>query len=151
MIYRIVTYDRPTELMKGSVPIPWNVLSEVKRIAGFQPQDDGLGEYELNEEQTRQIARIMGFYPNTARFYYYVEPYDVPEDDGLQPDFGQTEMANVPPDDIRPDPDPTAALARGIRELAAAASLTQIFPGGPLLRLSERSHVSLAETAGDRG
>jgi hypothetical protein len=68
MIYRIVTYDRATE-----------------RIAGFGPQDDGLGEYPLDEAQTRQVARILDFNPEPDRFYYYVEPYEPPEDDGLQP------------------------------------------------------------------
>jgi hypothetical protein len=85
MIYRIVTYDRATERMKGSMSIPPRVLGEVKRIAGFGPQDDGLGEYPLDEAQTRQVARILDFNPEPDRFYYYVEPYEPPEDDGLQP------------------------------------------------------------------
>ena len=85
MIYRVVTYDRATERMKGSVPIPLGVLEQIKRIAGFGPQDDGLGEYPLDEAQTRQVARILDFNPEPDRFYYYVEPYEPPEDDGLQP------------------------------------------------------------------
>jgi hypothetical protein len=85
MIYRVVTYDRATEQMRGKLPVPPSVLNEVKRVAGFQPQDDGLGEYPLDEEQTRHIARILGFRPEPNRFYYYVEPYEPPEDDdGLQ-------------------------------------------------------------------
>jgi hypothetical protein len=85
MIYRIVTYDRATDRMKGNLPIPPNALDEIKRIAGFGPQDDGLGEYPLDEIQTRQVARILDFNPEPDRFYYYVEPYEPPEDDGLQP------------------------------------------------------------------
>jgi hypothetical protein len=85
MIYRIVTYDRATERMKGSMSIPVGVLAQVKRVAGFGRQDDGLGEYPLNEAQTRQVARILDFNPEPDRFYYYVEPYEPPEDDGLQP------------------------------------------------------------------
>jgi hypothetical protein len=85
MIYRIVTYDRATERMKGNLPIPSSVLEEIKRIVGFGPQDDGLGEYPLDEGQTRQVARILDFNPEPDRFYYYVEPYEPPEDDdGLQ-------------------------------------------------------------------
>jgi hypothetical protein len=57
---------------------------EAKRIAGFQPQDDGLGEYRLNEEQTAKIASLPGFHPEPDRFFYYVEPYEPPEDSGLQ-------------------------------------------------------------------
>ena len=85
MIYRIVTYDRTTERMKGNLPIPSSVLKEIKRIAGFGPKDDGLGEYPLNEAQTRQVAQILDFNPEPNRFYYYFEPYEPPEDDdGLQ-------------------------------------------------------------------
>jgi hypothetical protein len=84
MIYRIVTYDKKTERMKGSLPIPLSVLEQIKRIAGFGPQDDGLGEYPLDEGQTRQIAGILGFRPDPQHFYYYLEPYEPPEDDGLQ-------------------------------------------------------------------
>ena len=45
MIYRaLLTYDKTTERMKGNLPIPLSVLDQVKRIAGFGPKDDGLGE-----------------------------------------------------------------------------------------------------------
>jgi len=86
MIYRIVTYDRTTDRMKGNLPIPSSVLEQIKRIAGFGPKDDGLGEYPLDEAQTRRVARILDFNPELDRFYYYVEPYEPPkDDDGLQP------------------------------------------------------------------
>jgi hypothetical protein len=86
MIYRIVTYDRTTDRMKGNLPIPSSVLKQIKRIAGFGPNDDGLGEYPLDEAQTRQVARILDFNPEPDRFYYYVEPYEpTKDDDGLQP------------------------------------------------------------------
>jgi hypothetical protein len=84
MIYRIVTYDKTTERMRGHLPIPPSVVEQIKGIAGFGPQDDGLGEYPLGEEQTRQIAGILGFQADPQHFYYYVEPYEPPEDDGLQ-------------------------------------------------------------------
>ena len=80
MIYRIVTYDRTTDRMKGNLPIPSSVLEQIKRIAGFGPKDDGLGEYPLDKVQTRQVAGILDFNPNQIVFYYYVESYDPPED-----------------------------------------------------------------------
>src|SRR5437870_135704 len=61
MIYRVVTYDRTTEHMKGSLIVPPSILARVKKIAGFQPRDDGLGEYALDEAQTRRVAKILGF------------------------------------------------------------------------------------------
>jgi len=84
MLYRVVTYDRTTEQMKGSLVVPPSVLSRVKKIAGFKPRDDGLGEYPLGDEQTRQVAKILGFRPEPDRFFYYVEPYDPPDDSGFQ-------------------------------------------------------------------
>jgi hypothetical protein len=84
VIYRIVTYDRSSEVMKGSLVVPPSVAARVKKIAGFQPTDDGLGEYPLDEAQTRQVAKVLGFRPEPNRFYYYVEPYDPPEDSGFQ-------------------------------------------------------------------
>ena len=86
MIYRaLLTYDKTTERMKGNLPIPSSVLDQVKRIAGFGPKDDGLGEYPLDEAQTRQVARILDFNPEPDRFYYYVEPHEpLEDDDGLQ-------------------------------------------------------------------
>jgi hypothetical protein len=61
MIYRVVTYDRSTERMKGAMPVPPFVLDKINKIAGFKPQDDGLGEYLLDEDQTRQVAQILAF------------------------------------------------------------------------------------------
>ena len=78
MIYRVVTYDKATERMKENLPIPPSMLEEIKRIAGLGPQDDGLGEYPLDEEQTRQVARILSFNPEPGHFYYYIEPYEPP-------------------------------------------------------------------------
>lgn len=83
MIYRIVTYAKATERMAGALAIPPHLVAQAKTIAGFQPQDDGLGEYPLDEAQTRKIAGILGFYPEPDRFFYHVEPYE-PPDNGLQ-------------------------------------------------------------------
>ena len=84
MIYRVVTYDRTSERMKGSLVVPPSVLAKVKKIAGFKAEDDGLGEYPLDEMQTKQVAKILGFRPEADRFYYSVEPYDPPDDSGFQ-------------------------------------------------------------------
>jgi hypothetical protein len=83
MIYRIVTYDRATEAMKGSLVVPPSALAKVKRIAGFKREDDGLGEYPLDDTQAKKVAMLLGFHPEPDRFYYYVEPYE-PEDSGFR-------------------------------------------------------------------
>jgi hypothetical protein len=83
MIYRVVSYDRTSERMKGSLVVPPSVLAKVKKVAGFKPKDDGLGEYPLDETQTKQVAKILGFRPEADKFYYSVEPYDPPSDSGF--------------------------------------------------------------------
>jgi hypothetical protein len=88
MIYRVVIYDRVSEQMKGSLVVPPSVLAKVKRIAGFKPEDDGLGEYPLDDAQTTKIAKVLGFRPEVDRFFYYVEPYDPPDDSGFQNAIG---------------------------------------------------------------
>jgi hypothetical protein len=91
MIYRIVTYDRRSERMRGNLRIPPHAVDQIKKIAGFQPNDDGQGEYLLDEEQLRRIAQQLEFRPEPEKFYYYVEPYQPPEDDGLQQTVGEAE------------------------------------------------------------
>lgn len=86
MIYRVVSYNRTSEHMKGSLVVPPGLTAKIKKIAGFKPEDDGLGEYLLDEIQTKKVAKILGFRPEADRFYYYVEPYDPPEDLGFQPE-----------------------------------------------------------------
>ena len=85
MMYRIVTYDKATERMRGCLVVPPAMLAKVKKFAGFQAQDDGLGEYPLDETQTKKVAKLLGFRPEPERFFYSVEPYDPPEDSGFQP------------------------------------------------------------------
>ena len=82
MIYRIVTYDKATDRMAGNLPIPWPQVGKIRKIAGVQPRDDGLGEYPLDTKQVRQIAEILQFRPEPERFYYCLEPFDQP-DNGL--------------------------------------------------------------------
>jgi hypothetical protein len=86
MLYRVVTYDRASERMRGSMIVPPVVLVKVQKIAGFRLQDDGLGEYPLDEGQTRKVAKLLGFHPEPERFFYYVEPCEAPQDSGLQPE-----------------------------------------------------------------
>jgi hypothetical protein len=90
VIYRVATYDRTTEHMKGTLIVPPSIVARVKKIAGFRPRDDGLGEYPLDDEQTRRVAKILGFRPEPNRFHYYIEPYDPPEESGFQQETSTT-------------------------------------------------------------
>jgi hypothetical protein len=43
-----------------------------------------LGEYPLNEDQTRQISHVFRFNPESSRFYYYLKPFEPLEGDSAQ-------------------------------------------------------------------
>lgn len=94
MIYRIVTYDRATERMVANLPIPWTFVAEIRKIAGVTPFDDGMGEYELTDEQVCRIAQILRFRPEPELFFYYLEPFDQP-DGGLS--RGTVSLGEPPP------------------------------------------------------
>jgi len=113
MSYRVVTYDRAAERMTGSIAIPSHLLSKVKRIAGFQPQDDGLGEYPIGEEQTKLVAQTLGFNPEPGLFFYYVEPYDPPEERG--PPSARAGTEPTPANHLRPDTRQKNNATRGVR------------------------------------
>lgn len=85
MMYRIVTYGRPDERMRGSLVVPNGAVAWAKEVAGVEPNDDGLGEYLLSEDQTRMLGQYLGFKPEPEHFYYYLEPYEAAEDTGLRP------------------------------------------------------------------
>jgi hypothetical protein len=85
MMYRVVTYGRSDEKMRGSLVIPNGAVAWAKQVAGVRPEDDGLGEYLLSEEQARSLAQYLGFKPEPEHFYYYLEPYEPPENTGFQP------------------------------------------------------------------
>jgi hypothetical protein len=36
------------------------------------------------------VAKLLGFRPETDRFYYHLEPYDPPEDSGFQQETSPT-------------------------------------------------------------
>jgi hypothetical protein len=85
MIYRIVTYGRIDERMRGSLVIPSSSVPWAKEVARVSAEDDGLGEYPLDVEQTKTLAQHLGFKPEPEHFYYCLEPYEPPENTGFQP------------------------------------------------------------------
>ena len=83
VLYRIVTYDKPTEQMKGNLPIPLSALEQIKGIVDFVPKFDDPRKYPLDEKQIRQIAGLLGFRPDQERFFYYIEPFELFDETAL--------------------------------------------------------------------
>jgi hypothetical protein len=84
MMYRVVTYGRGDDRIRGTMIIPGGLVPWVKSMAGLTPSDDGMGEYLLNENQIRRLAQYLHFKPEPEYFYYYIEPYITAEATGLQ-------------------------------------------------------------------
>jgi hypothetical protein len=78
IVYRLVGYDKETERKTGEFALPDEKLAAVKEMAGFKPTDDGLGDYPLNDDQARDIARLLNLKIDCDAYTYYVEPYEKP-------------------------------------------------------------------------
>jgi hypothetical protein len=73
MRYRIILYDRATEEADGLISIPRKHLGRVLGIAGvIDPNEPG--ELPLDEGQIGEIAKLIGFAADVARFHYHLEP-----------------------------------------------------------------------------
>jgi hypothetical protein len=73
MRYRVIFYNRDTDLVGGLIEVPGRYLGKVLAIAGIENASE-LGEYPLTQEQVRDIATLIGFRPDTSRFHYHLEP-----------------------------------------------------------------------------
>jgi hypothetical protein len=73
MQYRLIFYNSSTERVGGLIDIPGTFLPQVLAIAGIGNADDP-GEYPLDPRQVRDIAALIGFEPDVARFEYHLEP-----------------------------------------------------------------------------
>jgi hypothetical protein len=76
--YRLVGYDKETERKSNEVAIPDEDLPAIVEVAGILPTDDGLGDYPLDDEQAKAIARILKTTIDCGSFVYCVEPYEIP-------------------------------------------------------------------------
>ncbi|HEX3881572.1 MAG TPA: hypothetical protein VHW66_02835 [Stellaceae bacterium] len=72
MKYRIISYDCATDLMSETVSIPAKHLRRVLAIARIVNPEE-LGEFPLEEDQARDIAALIGFDADVARFHYHLE------------------------------------------------------------------------------
>lgn len=86
MIYRVVAYGRDDERIRGSFTIPQNSLIWAMRVAGILREDDRLGEYVLSDSQVYMLSTRLGFRPELKHLYYYLEPYEPPQDTDVPSD-----------------------------------------------------------------
>jgi hypothetical protein len=73
--YRLAAFDRNTDEAIGSQAIPSALVSKIRKIAKIPVSDDGAGDFPLDTEQARQIAKMLGITVHPESIDYFIEPY----------------------------------------------------------------------------
>jgi hypothetical protein len=73
--YKLVGYDRETELLAVDHRLPAASVERAKVIAGTAAQPDIVGDWPLSPDQARGIAEIAGVTLDFDRYDWFLEPY----------------------------------------------------------------------------
>ena len=76
MMYRVVSYDRITERMKGGLIVPPSVLGQVKAIADSSRRTTDWANIRWTRNRSRQSRDQSGLPANRANSITSVEPFD---------------------------------------------------------------------------
>ena len=82
IVYRLVAYSRETERLIGSHDVSEAIVAKAKRIAGIPDDDDGCGDYPLDDRQARKIGELMSVPVKLDTAEYFLEPYVFEADAG---------------------------------------------------------------------
>lgn len=75
--YRLVGYDRMTDDMVASHPIPFRMVDYVRDRAGVWGRTDIVGEWPLDEIQARSIAWLIDVdIDQQLTLAWFLEPYE---------------------------------------------------------------------------
>ena len=80
MIYRIVSYDRMTERMKGSLIIPPSVLGQVKTARAFSRKTTAWVNIRWTRTRPGRSRPFWASGGSRTNSITLVEPFDPPED-----------------------------------------------------------------------
>lgn len=75
IVYRLVGYSRETDRRIASCDVPQNLVQKAKEIAGIGADDDGCGDYPLDDRQARKIAKLTRMPVTLKTAEYFLEPY----------------------------------------------------------------------------
>ena len=70
--YRVIMYERTTDQVGGIVDVPDALAVQALAIAGVADADEP-GETDLDDIQAIQMASLLGFRENVARYIYHLE------------------------------------------------------------------------------
>ena len=70
--YRVIIYERTTDHVGGIIDVPAALAVQALAIAAVADADEP-GETDLDDIQAIQMARLLGFRANVARYIYHLE------------------------------------------------------------------------------
>ena len=70
--YRIIMYERTTDHVGGIIDVPTALAVQALAIAGITDANEP-GETNLDNIQAIQMAGLLGFRANVARYTYHLE------------------------------------------------------------------------------
>jgi hypothetical protein len=70
--YRVIMYERTTDHVGGIIDVPDALVVQALRIAGVTDADEP-GETDLDDIQAIQMAGLLQFRSNVARYIYHLE------------------------------------------------------------------------------
>lgn len=73
--YKLVGYNRETELLAAEHLLPAAAVDRAKSIAGIADRSEIIGDWPLTAEQARGIAEIAGATVDLDRYDWFLEPY----------------------------------------------------------------------------
>ncbi len=74
--YRLVGYDKRTEMMAVRIDLPQHATAKAKEIAGIHVDDDSqVGDWELAPAQALGIAQLVRASMEALDYDFFLEPY----------------------------------------------------------------------------
>jgi hypothetical protein len=81
LTYKLVGYDRQTELVAAEHILPAAFVKRAKAIAGIAARPEIIGDWPLSADQARCIAEIVEISIDFDRYDWLLEPYPSAEAD----------------------------------------------------------------------
>ena len=75
LIYKLVGYDRQTELSAAEHVLPAAFIERAKIIAGIAARPEIIGDWPLSADQARCIAETVAISIDSDCYDWFLEPY----------------------------------------------------------------------------
>jgi hypothetical protein len=79
LTYKLVGYDRSTELLAVEHVVPPASIERVQAVAGTSERPEIIGDWPLSADQAASIAAVIGVPIDFERYDWFLEPYHAVE------------------------------------------------------------------------